>query len=440
MSALPILDDATFDALLAPLRPFEQRPKLAVAVSGGADSMALTLLTARWAAARGGSVLALTVDHGLRNESADEARQVGRWLAARGIDHDILTWTGPKPASGLQEAARNARYAFLLERCRDAGILHLLLAHHRGDLAETVLLRVSSGSGPDGLAAIAPVTPTVSARLLRPLLTISKVQLEGTLLGLGQSWIEDPSNHNEAFARVRMRQMMPALEAAGEDQTVLAIAAQARDLRTALDDEAAALSAHAATLSAAGFARVKTEALSSAAESIGRRVFDHVIRTISGSAYAPRRDRLDRLWAEVRAGLANGRSLGGCLIVPRRGGLLIQREPAAMAGPVLCQSGDRVRWDGRFTAHLGGQGRGRVGALGQKGWLAVKGEVGNPPLPAAVMATLPALLDDDGRPVAVPHLGWRRGGYRGLSMVGLAFAPTSPLTGGLVWHPSGTMC
>ncbi len=139
---------------MATLGPFEATPALAVAVSGGPDSLALAMLAKAWSDARGGSLVALTVDHGLRPESTGEARQVGRWLKKRGIPQRILRWDGPKPGSALQAEARSARYALLTGWCRARGILHLLLGHQREDQAETVLMRLERGSGPDGLAAM----------------------------------------------------------------------------------------------------------------------------------------------------------------------------------------------------------------------------------------------------------------------------------------------
>ena len=146
-----------FAASMAALGPFERPPALAVAVSGGADSMALTLLAADWAAARRGSIVALTVDHRLRNESRAEAKQVAAWLAARGIEHKILAWTGEKPSSDVQAAAREKRYELLEDWCRRQGILHLLVAHNLDDQAETFLLRLGRGSGLYGLSGMASV-------------------------------------------------------------------------------------------------------------------------------------------------------------------------------------------------------------------------------------------------------------------------------------------
>ena len=175
---------------MAPLGPFEPAPRVAVAVSGGSDSLALCLLADRWARARGGAVFGLTVDHRLRPESGAEAAQVRRWLAARAISHRTLRWTGTRPVSGIQEEARAARLALLVGWCRRAHVLHLLLGHQREDQAETVLQRLVRGSGIDGLAAMAPVRLAMEpdgggVRLLRPLLSVSRDALTASLALLG---------------------------------------------------------------------------------------------------------------------------------------------------------------------------------------------------------------------------------------------------------------
>lgn len=165
-----------FARAMAALGPFESAPRLALAVSGGSDSMALALLASAWAEAKGGEATALIVDHGLRRGSAAEAGRVRAWLRARGIGCRILRWRGAKPAANLQAAARAARYALLTGWCRKAGILHLLLAHQQDDQAETLLLRLGRGSGLDGLAAMAPLASGADLRLLRPLLDFPRAR------------------------------------------------------------------------------------------------------------------------------------------------------------------------------------------------------------------------------------------------------------------------
>src|SRR5216683_100653 len=192
-------------ASLDALGGFEARPRVAVAASGGPDSMALVLLAQRWARQRGGEAWALTVDHGLRPESAEEARTVAGWLASRAVPHEILVWAGEKPATGIQEAAREARYRLLAQWCRRHGVLHLLTAHHREDQVENHLIRRGAGSGIDGLAGMSAVRELAGCRLVRPLLAVPRVRLLALLAQEDQPFLRDPSNLNPAFERARLR-------------------------------------------------------------------------------------------------------------------------------------------------------------------------------------------------------------------------------------------
>ncbi len=199
------LTPEAFAPLMAPFAPFEDHPVLAVAVSGGRDSLALALLAQEWAERRGGRIVGLIVDHGLRPEAAREAAATHDLLARRGIEAAILRWQGAKPVRGLQEAARTARYGLLFDACRERGILHLLVAHHADDQAETVAMRAAHGSGADGLAGMAALVERRHARLLRPLLPVPRARLTATLEALGVAWIDDPSNADPRFERVLVR-------------------------------------------------------------------------------------------------------------------------------------------------------------------------------------------------------------------------------------------
>lgn len=395
------LDAAVMARLMARFEPFEPSPVVAVAVSGGADSLALAILADEWVRTRGGHVLALTVDHGLRAESAEEARQVGAWLAARGIAHEILPWLGTKPSSGVQATARAARYALLGERCRSRTILHLLLAHHRGDQAETFALRREDESGPDGLAAMPAETATSWGRLLRPFLTQPKAGLTGFLSALGQPWIEDPTNRDERHARIRLRHRI----AAEANENAFAASARAHGL-TRIERERAiadALACHA-VLHPAGWAQLG-RGFVALPDEIARATLSRVVVAIGDLAYPPRGERLDRLLSYLRSGAPKTRTLGGCRILSARDGWLVARESRSLPTDVRF-AGDIAVWD-RFRVSLPeglAAGSLRLGRLGE-----------DPPprefpvVPAAARAALAALHDLDGV-VAVPHLGWVRPG------------------------------
>lgn len=419
---------------MAAFAPFERAPSLAVAVSGGADSMALCLHADAWARARAGRAVAITVDHGLRPDSAAEARQVGRWLTARAIGHRVLRWRGPKPVTRVQEVAREARYRLLIEACREEGLLHLLLGHHRDDQAETFLLRLARGSGLDGLAAMAPLVETRGLRLLRPLLAASKARLSATLEAWDQPWLEDPSNRDSAFARVRLRRTLAALVPHGLTARRLALAAaELARVRAALEREVAVLLAAAATVHPAGYCRLDPGLLGEAAGELAWRALVRVLMCVGGGVYPPRRQRLDRLYAALSAGeLGAGRTLAGCRILPQRGALLVCREAVAAGAEAPLSGGVPTLWDGRFLVRASGYPRSRrltVRRLGRAGWTAVarsSPEVRERPIPAAVRPTLPAVWDLEGV-VAVPYLGFRRSGVSDDFAAEAVFCPSHPL-------------
>jgi tRNA(Ile)-lysidine synthase len=187
---------------------FEPAPHLAVAVSGGADSMALALLTHAWARARGGYITALHVDHALRPESADEARLTGGRLAALDIPCVVLTWEHETVTGNVQEEARHARYRLVRAWCRDNAVLHLLTAHHAGDQAETVAMRALRGAGIEGLSAMPLVKFFPECRHIRPLLGATHAELVAVLREKNVAWIEDPSNQNTDFDRIKIRRIL----------------------------------------------------------------------------------------------------------------------------------------------------------------------------------------------------------------------------------------
>jgi tRNA(Ile)-lysidine synthase len=428
LTAGPLTDD-DFAGLMALLGPFEHNPAVAVAVSGGADSLALCLLADRWARGKGGKVLGLTVDHGLRPASAAEAEQVGIWLGGRAIAHRILCWRPDRAPSGdIQAAARRARYALLAEECRSRAILHLLLGHHRDDQAETVLLRLARGSGVDGLAAMAGIAVLADQQILRPFLAVPRARLEATLRSLGQSWIDDPSNVSDAYGRSRLRRLMPIL--AAEGVTAAGLAATSRRLgraRQALEKATEVAAVGAVTLDPAGFAWLDAAALAVVARDISLRLVGRLCRTIGGSHYPPRIERLERLEQALRHGLRRRRTFAGCLFVPTADRVMVCREPAAIGPSSPLVPGHTVLWDGRFSLRLAAGEGFVVTSLGQDGWRTLRDRGVTSSIPRLVATTLPAIVDKHGIS-AVPHLGYdRSGGDSGVAYV--AFTPAIPLAG-----------
>ena len=203
-----------------------REPALVLAVSGGPDSTALMYLAARWrdGLPRPPRLTAVTVDHGLRKESASEALGVARLARKLKVAHETLRWTGKKPKTGIQEAARNARYRLLARAAQRAGAVHILTAHTQDDQAETVLFRLMRGSGVAGLRGMASGAPLPTALagkcrlyLSRPLLSVAAHAIP---------FADDPSNRDPRFSRPRLRELMPALAAEGLTVQRLALLAE----------------------------------------------------------------------------------------------------------------------------------------------------------------------------------------------------------------------
>lgn len=384
---------AEFDRSMAALDGFEPAPAVAVGLSGGGDSLALALLLRHWVAERGGNLLALTVDHGLRSESAGEAAAVGQAMDRLGIPHRILRWEGAKPAAGLQAAARTARHRLLADACAGAGILHLALAHHRDDQAETVLLRLARGSGTDGLAGMAAVRADGAVRVIRPLLGFSHERLLATCRAAGLDWVEDPSNHNPRFARARLRAARDLLGGEGLDGDRLCeVARRAGRARAALEQATAALLAQAATIHPEGWITLAPAPLLAAPEEIALRALAQALAAVGGAG--PVRDEaLERLFGSLAEG--RGGTLGGCVLRMRRGAIMVAREPAAVER-LTVPPGGRVLWDGRFDLRVSMRWERpvEVAALGAAGWRDRAGRGGYSglsDLPAPVRETLPSL-------------------------------------------------
>ncbi len=403
---------------------FEARPVIAVAVSGGPDSLALVLLAQRWARQRGGRAWALTVDHGLRPESAEEAGTVAGWLAARAIPHEILVWAGDKPTSGIQEAARDARYRLLAEWCRAHGCLHLLTAHHRQDQVETHLIRRRAGSGIDGLAGMSAVRELAGCRLVRPLLSVTRERLLAVLAQEGQPFLRDPSNLNPAFERARLRTAPDLLGGTARDGIVAKLRAYGHQ-RIARERILDRLIVRSAALHPAGFGALDPAGLATADSESAEQLLGRVAACVGAARYPARRARLARLRAALTARPDRARTLGGCRFVPWRGRLLVLREPAAASAPVRLEPGANLVWDRRFAVHLTPTAPGgfMLGYLGRRGAPAT--ERRKTDLPPLIYPVLPALWDEEGL-AAVPHLGYRRPGVGALPR--LSFCPANPLT------------
>jgi len=400
---------AAFAAALDASGPFEPLPALAVAVSGGADSMALAILARDWAGQRGGSTLALVVDHGLRPASAEEAWITVERLKRLRIPARLLRLSDLKHGPALAERARTMRYEILTAACRQEGILHLLLGHHAADQVETLAMRVLRGSQTHGLACMPAVRETAGLRLLRPLLGIDPAALRSLLTASGIEWIDDPSNQDLRALRPRLRHRL-----AGHAPTGLrrAIAAAGR-LRAREEMDTGAELARRATIRPEGFALLSPGRISPAALS-------RLLQTIGGAPYPPSPARVNALAAQPGpATLAGVRIMNA----GRFGnGLLIVREEEAVMEPVEARP-DTI-WDNRFRI-IGHKALPSGAMIGKLGSDAARFRRASD-LPSVVLRTLPAVRF--GKCLAVvPHLSYAcSGDEAGMTVL---FTPPRPVAG-----------
>lgn len=405
------LDAVVFERLMADFAPFEAAPKLLVGVSGGADSMTLALLAHDWCQDRGGRVIAATVDHGLRAASVEEAKWVDQELGKYGIDHVILPWIGEKPTGAVQEQARNARYDILDAYMAAQGIYHLLIAHHAGDQDETITMRATRGAGGLGQAGMSARRYLRHGRILRPLLPVSKSDLVATLQSRGQVWIEDPSNINENFERVRTRKEISESTASVIENTA------AIDVRLRLEHEIGDILAKSVTLHVNGVAQIKRDAFLVADLPSDGAIYalGQVVRTVGGAGYMPALDRLSDALVRL-AGQSTARiSLGGCVLHGRKDVICVYRELGRMDqtplqfDPEYFLKNDCFYWDNRFEwRHEDGLISSDqmlwIGPLGlcdvfhTKAFRTALREIvpfiGN--LPRAALASMPSLYDKEG--------------------------------------------
>jgi tRNA(Ile)-lysidine synthase len=280
-------------------------------------------LLAGWARAeKKPAPVVLSVDHGLRKSSAADTKKVAAWAKAAGLKAHLLTWRGAKPKSGVEAAAREARYRLMGAWLVKHKIAALFAGHTQDDQAETFLLRLARGSGLDGLAAMQatapwPVPGFESLVLRRPLLSFSRADLRAHLAALGQPWLDDPMNGDPAFDRVKLRQARAALEAVG--LTVPRIAAAAAHLsraRAALEVMTEAVLERAAYPLGRGYV-LDPAVLAAAPREVAYRALARLLMQVSGQAYRPRFDSLERLYGRIAAGTCcQGVTLHGCHIRP----------------------------------------------------------------------------------------------------------------------------
>ena len=341
MLAAKPTSDTQSDIYFSDLEGFE---RIALAVSGGSDSMAMLHLVWQWNARRqfGKCLTILSVDHGLRPEAALECARVASWCEALGVRHVTLKWLGEKPHSGLQAKARQARYDLMTEWCLTHNVPILLTAHTADDQAETVVMRQARTSSLKSLAGIWPTRDWNGIQVLRPLLSARRDELREHLLSQNLGWIDDPSNVDQRFERVRVRELLDGNASAADS------ALEAQQIIKIVRENASRWISDHVSISEMGLLSFQRVALNLAEADVADEVLVQLME-INCVNHAPELKQRQYLqsWLRDQGGLR--RTLGGLVFAKRRGDILIGREQGRISGKsVTIPPSGEVIWDGRF--------------------------------------------------------------------------------------------
>lgn len=376
---------------------------MAVAVSGGSDSLGLLVVLAKWAQRGGPEILAVTVDHQLRAGSDAEAAYVGEVCEKMGIAHAILVWKGWDGQGNLPDQARRARYALMADWAEAEGVSHIAVAHTQDDVAETFLMRLAREAGVDGLSAMVPRWRQGAVAFCRPALGLSREDLRNVLRAEKIEWVEDPGNADPQRDRTRARAALVALEDLGITARGLSnVARHLLQVRKAINWYVF-LAARDMVSFEAGDVIVRRKPFRTLPRDVARRLVQHILMWISGSEYPPRGKALELLLESIFGG--TGMTLHGCVMTMGAETIRFGREPQAVAG-VVSQVGDL--WDRRWLLKGPWPQGACIAALGEAGLQQCPDEAKSD-LPEVSLRASPAVWRGDilvAAPLAGYGMGW----------------------------------
>ncbi|USG62704.1 tRNA lysidine(34) synthetase TilS [Sneathiella marina] len=402
-----------FNQKLDSLIGLARERRLAVAVSGGSDSMALALLARHWAAENSVDLEILTVDHGLRPASKQEAVTVGGWMKLLDLPHASLVWDGPHPTSGIQNAAREARYRLMAAYCKARNIQVLLLGHQLEDQLETFLMRFSKGSGLEGLASMREESQQFGIRLLRPLLGFKRQELRDFLTEEKQSWLDDPSNENPQFTRTQIGPILSDLQALpGSSLETIALSVERVSRASIALQEVTTLRFDTfCRLSPYGFIQFPSDTIPGCPKEVGLRLLVLAISSVRGEHMPVKLQSLENIYERLfERETSVSETIAGVQISKFAKGWLVSREPGRRGLPEISLAGKtETVWDQRFQIIDTAAEKDRdplllikrIGPIGWRHLQAANPSKAETELPAKVRNNLPAVWLGD-RMVAAP--------------------------------------
>lgn len=423
---------AHLSSLLTPLCGDPLPGRLAVACSGGPDSLALTLLLhAIQCQQRAGELTALIVDHGLRAESAVQAQQTADWLRAHSIRCEILPLQA-KPAGNLQDWARQQRYRVMTQRCHQLDITHLFCAHHAGDQRETGLFRLLRGSGVAGLAGMSMRRQHDGIALLRPLLRVEKPLLQAYLAERGQPYITDPTNDNPAYSRTKLRHFLARHVSPAQRQRLDALMLAFGRYRHQHERWLQQLCDALVSWPLPGICAVdaRMDQLTEAARVV---LLSQLLTATDGRATPPRWQEVAQLADRLPCQHGKSVTLHRCQIMRVKDAYWIFRELRHTAPPYeLDAAAGEEKWDDRFVVRVcSGHATAplTIAPLGAEGLATLKArKISFPSCPSAALYSYPAIWQLEALQF-VPHL-YDDGLRNPENHTEIQFKPSKPLDEG----------
>ena len=397
---------------------FIGKERFAIAVSGGSDSLALSALAKLYSLDNDNDFVALIIDHKLRKESAEEAKKTYKSLTQNKIKAKILTYRGEKFSSNIQKKARDLRYDLFEKYCGKNKIKFLILAHHQDDLIENFYIRLIRGSGIKGLTSLQNIFEyNKNFYLLRPLLNFNKQELLSVTKKSYSSWIEDPSNKNDKFLRVRIRKMQSKLQKEGFDpKRIIKTIENLNTAKDSLDFYIFKSEKKYLKFYKEGYAILNSSMFNNEAQEVIFRVIIKAIHFVSGEYYPPRSDSLKTLMKNLSTKSFKSSTLGGCLIEKNKNIISFFREDRNVAVENLNKTKQKTNWDDRFLVYKNFNNKEQfiVKKLGNNGIEYLKknkvNESGNK-IPTHAKKTLPSFWNNKGDLLFVPFVNFKNKKY-----------------------------
>jgi tRNA(Ile)-lysidine synthase len=377
--------------------------KIAAAVSGGPDSMLMCYMAQNFCRDNNIELHVVIVDHMLRDESSTEAKKVSDFLKGQGIIVHILRWEGDKPSSNIQAIARKERYKIISSYCKDNGIYHLITGHHADDQAETVFMRIMRGSGIDGVSGIKEDSCIEGISVIRPMLSIYRDQIVSAIKEMGWHYVEDPSNKNEKFSRVKVRNFLSQPQWEFMKSKLVLLGKNAGRSRRYLDQQTNLFLKESWMCCSAGTYSISIDVLLEIHEEIALRSLCRVLMHVGGSHVPTRLAQLERIYTDLRLNTWKDRTLFGCLIRIRKGNLIVIREWEDIPSFTPLPAGAEVLWDGRFIIKSNVDGYVKKLSIDDIK-ICLGDKASRSLLPYEVVKTLPFIFSVDDVIIEVPNL------------------------------------